>query len=249
MLFNFGSYKVQEEEKKALVSKVFAKVADKYTLMNNLMSFGIQKMWKLSFTDLISLKSEGVYIDLACGNGDISRYVSQKAINEGKNIAIHLCDPSSEMLEIGKKNLSILSHKIELHFHNMFAEELSFPPDSVDSIFISFGIRNFTNLPAALSKMHSCLKKGGSIYILEFFPDVSTLLGFSKIYKSYLTHIIPKIGKIVVKDSSPYEYFAESIINFLTKEEFKNLFLKYNFKLFNVTSSAFKIVSFFQFKK
>lgn len=251
MTFNFGLQKVGEEEKKSLVSGVFAKVAPKYDLMNNIMSFGIQNIWKKSFIDLISLQDGGIYMDLAAGSGDISKSVLEKAIKEDKKITIHLCDASQEMLDIAKKrfNKSFEAFHSNIHFHTSFAEELSFSENSFDSIFISFGIRNFTNLTAALSKIYSCLKKNGSLYILEFFPDVSKEFGFSAVYSKYLSKIIPSFGKIILGESSPYKYFGESITTFYTKQEFMKLLGEHGFRFFNITNSAFKIVSFFQFKK
>ena len=244
-MVNFGFKTVKEDEKKHLVSSVFASVAQKYNLMNNLMSFGVQKIWKKNLCDFIAIKDGGNYLDLAAGNGDISDLLIKKAEQEGKNITITLCDASEEMLETAKNRINSDNVK----FVVSFAEDLNFEEEEFDSVFISFGIRNFTNIDQALEKIYKILKKNGDLFCLEFFSDVSNKLFFDKIYKIHLLKTIPFIGKIIAKDEDSYKYFGESILQFYSKKDFKNLLQKSNFRYFNSINGLLSIVSFFQFKK
>jgi demethylmenaquinone methyltransferase/2-methoxy-6-polyprenyl-1,4-benzoquinol methylase len=244
-MFNFGFKKVQEEEKQRLVSSVFSSVSSKYDLMNNLMSFGIQKLWKRDLIDFINIKEGGKYLDLACGTGDIAFLILEKAEKEGKNIHVTLCDENSEMVEIAKTRFS----NQNVSFLLSSAEELNFAENEFDGIFISFGIRNFTNIEKALEKLHFSIKKGGSLFCLEFFSDVSRTLFFNKFYKFYLLTGIPNLGKLIVKDKEAYRYFGESILNFYSKKDFKNLLQKSNFQFFSNLNSFLNIVGFFHFKK
>lgn len=244
-MFNFGFKKVKEEEKKELVSGVFKSVASKYDIMNNVMSFGMQNIWKKNFIDLITLKDGGRYLDLAAGSGDISKLILEKAKREGKKIEIVLCDASAEMLEIAKERLSSLN----LEFIVSFAEDMPMQSEEFDGVFISFGIRNFTNLPKSLSEIYRVLKINGGLFCLEFFSDVSKFGFFDKIYKHYLLNGIPKIGKIITKDEKSYRYFGESILNFYSKKDFKNLLQNANFRYFSNIDGMLAIVSFFHFKK
>ena len=245
-MFKFGFKDVKEEEKQGLVSSVFNSVANKYDLMNNIMSFGMQKLWKRDFCDLIQIKEGGMYLDLAGGSGDISSLILDKAEKENKNIQIVLCDASNEMLELAKKRFE---NNPQITFSLSFAEDLPFERDYFDGVFISFGIRNFTNIPKALIKISNILKQGGGLFCLEFFSDTSKTFFFNKIYKQYLLKCIPKIGKIVTKDEKSYKYFGESILNFHSKQEFEDVLTKANFKLFSKIESLLSIVTFFHFKK
>ena len=219
-MLKFGFKEVKEEEKQGLVSSVFNSVASKYDVMNNIMSFGMQKLWKKNFCDLIHIKDGGKYLDLAGGNGDISSLILEKAKQENKNIQIVLCDASEEMLQLAKVRFE---GNPNISFILSFAEDLPFDEGEFDGVFLSFGIRNFTNIPIALNEISSTLKSDGSLFCLEFFSDVSSLFCFNKIYKQYLLKGIPKIGKLVAKDEQSYKYFGESIINFHSKQEFQDI--------------------------
>jgi demethylmenaquinone methyltransferase/2-methoxy-6-polyprenyl-1,4-benzoquinol methylase len=241
-MFNFGFKRVSEEEKLASVSEVFRSVASKYNLMNNIMSFGMQKSWKKNFADFITIKEGGRYLDLASGNGDIAKLILHKAKMQGKNIEVVLCDASKEMLETAKINVPNAEE-----FVVSFAEELPFKTEEFDGVFISFGVRNFTNLTKAFTQIHRILKNGGDVFFLEFFPDVMN--GFDLIYKPYLLKCIPKIGKIITGDEESYKYFGESIINFHSKEDFKKILQASNFQFYGNIEKMLGAISFFHFKK
>jgi demethylmenaquinone methyltransferase/2-methoxy-6-polyprenyl-1,4-benzoquinol methylase len=243
-MFNFGFQKVAREEKTRLVSQVFSSVANKYDVMNNVMSLGLQKVWKRNFADFISIEEGGRYLDLASGTGDIAFLIMEKAKLEGKKITIVLCDENEKMLELAKPRFGG-----NVEFVVSSAEELPFEEGEFDGIFISFGIRNFTDIELSASKIHRSLKQNGDFYILEFFPDVSGFAFFDKIYKSYLLNVIPKMGKIITKDEGAYRYFGESILNFHSKKNFKNILQKQNFRFFSIKNEFLDIVSFFHFKK
>lgn len=245
-MFNFGFSKVLEEEKYKLVSDVFSSVANRYNLMNNVMSFGVQKLWKQNFLDFIYLKDGGNYLDLATGTGDIAIMVLEKAKKEGKQISITISDANADMLEIAKKRFT---NQENITFICANAEEFPLSSNHYDACFVSFGIRNFTNINKSFEIINQNLKPSGSLYALEFFPDVSKLFMFHKIYKAYLLNVIPLLGKLIVKDEASYKYFAESILNFYTKKDFTELAQNCNFKLFAEIDSVFGIVSYFNFRK
>jgi demethylmenaquinone methyltransferase / 2-methoxy-6-polyprenyl-1,4-benzoquinol methylase len=245
-MFTFGFKKVNEEEKQNLVSGVFNSVATKYDLMNNIMSCGMQKIWKNNFCDLITLKDGGKYLDLAGGNGDITHLILEKAKKENKNIEIIVSDASEEMLTLSKKRFAECSN---VQFSLNFAEDLPFEDKEFDAVFVSFGIRNFTNINKSLLEIHKILKKNGSLFCLEFFSDVSKIGFFDKIYKQYLLKGIPNIGKFITKDKASYQYFGESILNFYSKQEFINLLIQEKFILQSRIDGFLSIVSFLHFKK
>ncbi len=245
-MFKFGFKLVQEEEKKGLVSSLFNAVSSKYDVMNNVMSFGFQKLWKKDFIDLINIKDGGRYLDLASGNGDISSLLLEKAKKENKKIELVLCDASNEMLELAKSRFIGCEN---VSFALSFAEELPFKDEEFDDVFISFGIRNFTNIESATSSIYKTLKKSGNLFVLEFFSDVSNKLAFNKIYKQYLLKGIPLMGKIITKNEDAYKYFGESILNFYSTEEFESVIESAGFKIFSKNQSLLSIATFFHFKK
>ncbi|MFP3019704.1 MAG: bifunctional demethylmenaquinone methyltransferase/2-methoxy-6-polyprenyl-1,4-benzoquinol methylase UbiE [Arsenophonus sp.] len=203
---DFGFRKVLKNEKANMVNAVFHSVAEKYDLMNDLISLGIHRIWKY-FTIKRSGALPGQYIlDLAGGTGDLTAKFSKIVGEKGKVI---LADINNSMLKIGREKLRNRGIIGNVNYVQTNAEELPFSDNYFDCISISFGLRNVTDKDKALKSMFRVLKPNGCLLILEFSKPISPLL--SKIYNSYSFYILPHIGKMIVNDFDSYLYLVESI--------------------------------------
>ena len=216
---SFGFREVREEERQGLVNQVFSSVAERYDLMNDLMSGGLHRLWKRDFvTWLNPPKADGRdfrLLDVAGGTGDIAiRY----AHASGNATTAVICDISPEMLAVGQRRVNDagLAERITLIEGN--AETLPFADASFDAYTIAFGIRNVTHIDKALSEAHRVLKTGGRFLCLEFSDVQMPIL--DKLYEFHSFHVIPRIGKLVAGDDQPYQYLVESIRKFPKQEAF-----------------------------
>ena len=205
------------------VNKIFQSIAGKYDLMNDLMSFGLHRKWKEKFVDLIdlNLKKKNIILDLGCGTGDIIFQINNKSKLNSNYLAC-LVDPNTEMMKHGikkfkKKNISWLAS---------YGEKLPFKNNEFDYYTISFGIRNVNKINLVLDEAVRVLKPGGKFMCLEFSKVKSEIL--DRLYQIY-SQSIPKIGKLVVGKSEPYEYLIKSIKEFYSQEELLKLMEKSNF--------------------
>ena len=209
---NFGDELVSPEEKTRRVGRVFSSVAHRYDLMNDLMSGGMHRLWKDRFVARVKPRgSEGI-LDMAGGTGDVAFRMAKRGAR------VTVADINADMLNVGKeraerRGLTGLTWKVEN------AEHLSFADASFDAYTIVFGIRNVTDIPAALREAHRVLKRGGRFYCMEF--SSSDWPGFSNLYEAYAANVIPKIGKAVTKDEDSYRYLVESIRRFPRPPAFK----------------------------
>lgn len=203
---HFGYEQVPINEKTDRVKGVFKSVAEKYDLMNDLMSFGVHRIWKHFAIQLCAIRKGQTVLDLAGGTGDLTAKLSPLVGDNGKVI---LADINSAMLEVGHARLldQGITHNVECIQVN--AEALPFPDNYFDCIIIGFGLRNVTDKDQALRSMYRTLKPGGRLIILEFSHANAPLL--KKIYDTYSFKLLPKIGKWVAKDEDSYRYLAESI--------------------------------------
>lgn len=211
---NFGDELVSPEEKTRRVGQVFSSVARRYDLMNDLMSGGMHRLWKDRFVARVKPRPGEEILDMAGGTGDVAFRMAR----HGARVTV--ADINPDMLEIGTKRgerrkLSDLSWKVEN------AEKLSFEDASFDAYTIVFGIRNVTDIPAALREAHRILKRGGRFYCMEF--SSSDWPGFSSAYDLYASNVIPKIGKIITHDEDSYRYLVESIGRFPKPNIFKEM--------------------------
>ena len=188
--------------KKQFVNRVFSSVSTKYDFMNDLMSFGMHRIWKEKVISLLEISKDSLVLDLASGSGDISMKIKDKY--NCKCIAL---DANMEMLEIAKKKL----HSNKLFFINGNAETLPFKKTIFDYVIVSFGLRNFNDIPKSLEQIHRVLKKTGMFICLEFSEVNSPFL--RKILKTYFK-AIPKLGFLFANNKFAYEYLVESILNF-----------------------------------
>ncbi len=203
---DFGYEKVSPEEKTERVGKVFTSVADKYDVMNDLMSFGLHRLWKRYAIEALSLRPGHRVLDLAAGTGDLTTLIHPKV---GKSGHVCLVDINEAMLKRGQERLLDRGLFKGLEFIVASAEELPFPSNHFDRIVISFGLRNVTDKDKALAEMHRVLRPGGKAMVLEFSQTDNPVL--SKLYDLYSFQILPKVGQLVAKDADSYRYLAESI--------------------------------------
>jgi demethylmenaquinone methyltransferase/2-methoxy-6-polyprenyl-1,4-benzoquinol methylase len=227
----FGFRNVREEERQNLVNDVFSKVAERYDLMNDLMSGGLHRLWKSDFVAALNPpRSETPFrlLDVAGGTGDIAI----RALNNGgPNVSAVICDINSEMLDVGRRRVADagLTDRVSLTEGN--AEALPFEDKSFDAYTISFGIRNVTHIDKALAEAYRVLKRGGHFLCLEFSQVQVPVL--DRIYDFHSFEIIPRLGKLAAGDSQPYQYLVESIRKFPSQDRFADMIRAAGFQ--NVT--------------
>ena len=203
---DFGFEKVPWREKARRVRTVFSSVAGKYDLMNDLMSFGVHRLWKQFTLSLTGLKVGESALDVAGGTGDLAIGLARQVGKEGRVV---LSDINPQMLETGRDRLLDAGHAGNVHCLLADAERLPFADDTFDCVTIGFGLRNVTDKAAALKSMHRVLKPGGQLLVLEF--STPTAPGLKPIYDAYSFKVLPFLGELVAKDRDSYRYLAESI--------------------------------------
>ncbi|CAI0910706.1 bifunctional demethylmenaquinone methyltransferase/2-methoxy-6-polyprenyl-1,4-benzoquinol methylase UbiE [Serratia proteamaculans] len=203
---DFGFRTVARDEKQAMVADVFHSVAAKYDVMNDLMSFGIHRIWKRFTIDCSGVRRGQRVLDLAGGTGDLAAKFSRMVGEQGQVV---LADINDSMLKMGREKLRDRGIIGNVNYVQANAEALPFPDNYFDCITISFGLRNVTDKDKALRSMFRVLKPGGRLLVLEFSKPL--LAPLSKAYDAYSFHVLPKIGELVVKDPESYRYLAESI--------------------------------------
>ncbi|MWN06091.1 bifunctional demethylmenaquinone methyltransferase/2-methoxy-6-polyprenyl-1,4-benzoquinol methylase UbiE [Gilliamella sp. Pas-s95] len=203
---DFGYTQVPKQEKVKRVAEVFHSVADKYDIMNDLMSFGIHRIWKKITIEYSSVRKGQKVLDLAGGTGDLTAKFSQLVGDDG---LVVLADINESMLKVGRDKLRDKGLFKNIEYVQANAEELPFADNYFDCITISFGLRNVTDKEKALRSMWRVLKPGGRLLILEFSKPQYQIL--NKAYDLYSFSMLPLMGKIVANDSESYRYLAESI--------------------------------------
>ncbi|MEQ7872503.1 class I SAM-dependent methyltransferase [Sphingomonas sp. ASV193] len=202
---NFGDQLVTPEEKTRRVGGVFSSVAKRYDVMNDLMSGGLHRLWKDRFVARVKPRAGDRILDMAGGTGDIAFRMARKGA------LVTVSDINPDMLGVGMERAT--AKRIEgLTWQVENAETLSFDDATFDAYTIAFGIRNVTDIPAALREAHRVLKRGGRFFCLEF--STSEWPGFGEAYDLYSDKVIPKVGKAVAGDEESYRYLVESIRRF-----------------------------------
>ncbi len=215
---HFGFKTVSETEKEHLVADVFHSVADKYDLMNDLMSLGIHRLWKRFTIDCAGVRPGQKILDLAGGTGDLTAKFSRLT---GENGEVVLADINDSMLKVGREKLRNKGLVNNIRYVQANAENLPFPDNYFDLITIGFGLRNVTHKEQALASMYRALKPGGRLLVLEFSKPTNVVM--SKLYDFYSFQILPKMGQLVAKDSDSYQYLAESIRMHPNQETLKSM--------------------------
>lgn len=215
---HFGFQEVPVKEKAHKVAEVFHTVADKYDLMNDLMSLGIHRIWKRIAINLSGVQNGQTVLDIAGGTGDLASHLAKRVGKEGK---IYLADINASMLEIGKDRLTDKGIIVNIEYVQADAENLPFPDNHFNCITIAFGLRNVTHKEAALAEMYRTLKPGGRLIILEFSKPV--LPGLQPIYDAYSFKVLPFLGRCITDSAESYRYLAESIRKHPDQETLKKM--------------------------
>ncbi|MCK1970928.1 bifunctional demethylmenaquinone methyltransferase/2-methoxy-6-polyprenyl-1,4-benzoquinol methylase UbiE [Franconibacter sp. IITDAS19] len=203
---HFGFQTVAKTEKADKVAQVFHSVAAKYDIMNDLMSFGIHRLWKRFTIDCSGVRRGQSVLDLAGGTGDLTAKFSRLVGESGRVV---LADINDSMLKMGREKLRNTGVVGNVEYVQANAEALPFPDNAFDCITISFGLRNVTDKEKALRSMFRVLKPGGRLLVLEFSKP--TIEPLSKAYDAYSFHVLPRVGEMVANDAESYRYLAESI--------------------------------------
>jgi demethylmenaquinone methyltransferase / 2-methoxy-6-polyprenyl-1,4-benzoquinol methylase len=203
---DFGYQRVAKAEKADRVRAVFDSVASRYDVMNDLMSFGVHRLWKRFLLSQTGLKPGQQALDVAGGTGDLSIGMSRQVGATGRVV---LSDINEQMLGHGRDRLLDAGVAGNVEFVQANAEALPFADQSFDCVTIGFGLRNVTDKAAAIASMYRVLKPGGQLMILEFSKPVAPGLG--PIYDTYSFSVLPALGRVVAGDADSYRYLAESI--------------------------------------
>jgi demethylmenaquinone methyltransferase/2-methoxy-6-polyprenyl-1,4-benzoquinol methylase len=230
---HFGFQTVAEHEKQKKVEQVFSSVANRYDVMNDLMSFGLHRLWK-AFTIQISGVREGDRVlDVAGGTADLSLAFAKKVGASGR---VWLTDINHAMLSRGRDRL--IDHGFALPVAQCDAEKLPFASNSFDCVTVAFGLRNMTHKDAAIAEMMRVLRPGGRLLILEFSKVWAPL---APAYDLYSFKILPWLGARVANDADSYRYLAESIRMHPSQDELKALMERIGLKrvdYFNMTGGV-----------
>jgi len=208
---SFGEELVTPEEKTRRVGEVFSSVARRYDLMNDLMSGGLHRLWKDRFVNRVKPRAGEDILDMAGGTGDVAFRMARRGAR------VTVSDINADMLEEGKKRAEV--RDLDLRWQVENAEVLTFGDAQFDAYTIAFGIRNVTNIPAALREAHRVLKRGGRFFCMEF--SSSDWPGFSQLYHRWGDNVIPKLGKAFADDEASYKYLVESIRRFPRPQQFR----------------------------
>jgi demethylmenaquinone methyltransferase/2-methoxy-6-polyprenyl-1,4-benzoquinol methylase len=203
---HFGFKTVAWAEKQAKVAAVFDSVASRYDLMNDVMSFGIHRIWKRLAILFSQVQPGQQVLDLAGGSGDLTQLIHRRLGDSGHII---LADINANMLQVARNRLLDAGVYKNIEFIQANAECLPFASNQFHCIVMAFGLRNVTDKLAALRSMYRVCKPGGKLLILEFSKP--TIPGLQPLYDAYSFHILPKLGRLFAEDSDSYQYLAESI--------------------------------------
>jgi demethylmenaquinone methyltransferase/2-methoxy-6-polyprenyl-1,4-benzoquinol methylase len=209
----FGSRRVNPAEKTGLVQDVFASVASRYDLMNDVMSGGLHRLWKDRLVRLMDPKPAEVILDVAGGTGDVALRCHKHTQGKAKII---VCDLSPSMLAEGRARAVDAGVLSGIEWMTGNAETLPLPARSVDVYCIAFGLRNVTRIDEALCEAARVLRPGGRFYCLEFSPGVRR--GIKPLVDRYCMGVLPWMGQFLAKDRGAYQYLAESIQTFPDQE-------------------------------
>ena len=226
---HFGYESVTMGEKTRRVTDVFERVASSYDIMNDVMSFGLHRLWKDRFVDLMRPRDNILMLDVAGGTGDIAlRFLSKAGKLNAANVHITLCDRNSAMVSEGRNKAINRGIHQELLWSVGDATSLPFVNNTYNIYSIAFGLRNVTEPEKALAEAYRVLKPGGMFYCLEFSKITQSLV--KKFYSIYAFSIIPRLGHFIANDRAAYQYLVESIEQFYDADALQTLMIKHGFQ-------------------
>ncbi|HNC52042.1 MAG TPA: bifunctional demethylmenaquinone methyltransferase/2-methoxy-6-polyprenyl-1,4-benzoquinol methylase UbiE [Accumulibacter sp.] len=212
---HFGYREVAEEEKARHVAGVFDSVAQRYDIMNDLMSGGLHRLWKAFAIARSGVRPGWRVLDVAGGTGDLSLAFARKLAEQGE---VWLTDINGRMLARGRDRLCDEGFIVPVA--QCDAERLPFPADYFDCVTVAFGLRNMTHKNFALAEMRRVLRPGGRLLVLEFSHVWRPL---APMYDFYSFQVIPRLGQLITQDEASYRYLAESIRVHPDQEALKSL--------------------------
>lgn len=222
---DFGYEKVSVSEKPQRVRGVFDSVADRYDLMNDLMSAGVHRLWKRNYVAGCRVRSDDQVLDLAGGTGDIARLVGRKL---GETGSVTVADINARMLEVGRGRMQDQGFLRSVNYVQCDAECLPFPDQAFDLVTMAFGLRNVTHKDRALESIYRVLRPGGALQVLEF--SELTVAPLRPLYDFYSMKILPGIGSLIARDADSYRYLAESIRVHPDQDALRDMFQAVGFK-------------------
>ncbi len=241
---HFGEQTVALEDKQSLVNAVFHNVADRYDLMNDLMSGGIHRIWKDNMVAELGPPKSGTrpyrVLDMAGGTGDIAERILNRSVGYAEVV---VSDINADMLRVGAERAKAWRYPAQASFVEANAEQLPFEDKSFDAYTIAFGIRNVPRIQQALNEAHRVLKRGGRILVLEF--SQVDMPGMDALYRAFSDRVIPPMGRLVTGDSQPYQYLVESIRKFPTPPAFSAMLTQAGFKRVTHTPYSANIAALF----
>lgn len=210
---SYGFQWVDPAEKTERVGSVFRRVAQRYDIMNDVMSGGLHRLWKDHFVGRVRPRPGEQILDMAGGTGDIAFRMARKGAD------VTVADINPAMLDVGRQRA--IERGLNLKWQEENAERLTFPDRVFDAYTIAFGIRNVTDIPSALREAHRVLKIGGRFFCMEFSHVELPLM--AGIYDWYSMNVVPRMGELVAKDREAYQYLVESIRRFPDARGFEQM--------------------------
>jgi demethylmenaquinone methyltransferase / 2-methoxy-6-polyprenyl-1,4-benzoquinol methylase len=235
---HFGYREVPESEKAKMVGRVFTSVAGRYDLMNDLMSFGVHRVWKRFFVATSGVRRGDIVLDLAGGTGDIAALVLPRVGEEGRVV---VGDINAGMLGVGRDRMLDRGNARGLDYAQLDAESLPFPDRTFDCVTMAFGLRNVTHKERALAEIQRVLKIGGRALVLEFSRVRAEFL--RPLYDFHSFQVLPRLGRLIAGDEASYRYLAESIRKHPDQETLKAMMEAAGFARVDVRNLSAGIVA------
>lgn len=215
-------YKLSEKGER--IRTMFSDIAPRYDFLNRLLSFGVDRRWRRIAVGLVTCREGGKILDVATGTGDVALEIARQT---PRSVSIVGLDFSEGMVELGKQKVAQSPYADRITLGIAPCEAIPYPDETFDSVTIAFGIRNVVDRKQGLSEMHRILRPGGRAVILEFSTPSSRL--FKAIYTFYFLRVLPVIGGLFSQFSA-YKYLPDSVLEFPSQEQFKDLMKSVGFR-------------------